>query len=233
MELLQKLQEAPHLIQAIYNKRQESLKPSAVADLANPTIYSNHFDIHQVKHRKSKDKVLNIVVQEYTSHFKLNDIKRQMDLINFLKDHEMKVADHKWRTEEWNTSVIRFFPQYSPSYFTKTYVSQRMTELLKPTPAAPEFQVKPIQIANEVLGKRLVLQVYAIEVRRDNFFQANKLFTAKATSPEDFVSFRLQNINPEAYNHAVALAAQIQNDSRMIIIKNVTKESFFIFDSQC
>jgi hypothetical protein len=83
-----------------------------------------------------------------------------------------------------------------------------------------------------VLGKRLVLQVYAIEVRRDDFFQANKLFTAKATSPEDFVSFRLQRVNPKAYNHAVALAAQIQNDSRMIIIENVIKESFFIFDSQ-
>jgi hypothetical protein len=62
-----------------------------------------------------------------------------MDLINFLKDHEMKVAGHEWRTEDWNTSVIGFIPQYSPSYFAKTYVSQRMTELLKPTLAAPEF----------------------------------------------------------------------------------------------
>jgi hypothetical protein len=40
-----------------------------------------------------------------------------------------------------------------------------------------------------VLGKQLALQVYAIKVQRDNFSQANKLFTAKATSPEDFVSF--------------------------------------------
>jgi hypothetical protein len=232
VELLQKLQEAPHLIQTIYNKRHESLKSSAVSDLANPAIYGNHFDIHQVKHGKSEDKVLNIVVQEYTSHFKLNDIKRQMDLINFLKDNAMKIADHEWRTEDWNTSVIGFLPQYSPSYFAKTYVSQRMTELLKPTLAAPEFRVKPIRIAHEVLGKRLVLQVYAIEVRRDDFFQANKLFTAKATSPEDFVSFRLQRVNPKAYNHAVALAAQIQNNSRMIIIENVIEESFFIFDSQ-
>jgi hypothetical protein len=162
----------------------------------------------------------------------LNDIKRQIDLINFLKDHEMKIADHEWKPEDWNTSVIGFLPQYSQLYFTKTYASQRMTELLKPPLAAPEFQVKPIQIANELLGKQLVLQVYAIKVQRDNFFQANKLFNAKATSPEDFVSFRLQQVNPKAFNHAVAFAAQIQNDSRMIIIKNVTKESFFIFDSQ-
>jgi hypothetical protein len=74
-----------------------------------------------------------------------------------------------------------------------------------------------------VLGKRLVLQVYAIEVWREDFFQANKLFTAKATSPEDFVSFHLQGVNPKAFNHAVALAAQIQNDSRMIIIENVAR----------
>jgi hypothetical protein len=139
IKLLQKLQEAPHLIQTIYNKRHESLKSSAVTNLTNSAIYSNHFDIHQVKHGKSNDKVLNIVVQEYTSHFKLNDIKQQMDLINFFKDHEMKIADHEWKPEDWNTSVIGFLPQYSPSYFTKTYVSQRMTELLEPTLAAPEF----------------------------------------------------------------------------------------------
>jgi hypothetical protein len=59
-----------------------------------------------------------------------------------------------------------------------------------------------------------------------------KLFNAKATSPEDFVSFCLQRANPKAFNHVVALAAQIQNDSCMIIIENVTEESFFIFDSQ-
>lgn len=230
--LLQKLQEAPHLIQTIYNKRHESLKVSAIANLTNDAIYSNHFDLHQVKLGKSEDKVLNIVIQGYTSHFKLNDIKRQMDLVNFLKEHEMKIAEHEWKPEDWNTSVIGFLPQYSPSYFNKAYVSQRMTDLLKPTLDAPEFRVKPIRIANEVLGKRLVLQVYAIEVRRDDFFRANKLFNSKTTSPEEFVSFRLQKVNQKAYNHAVALAAQIQNDSRMIIIDNVTEESFFIFDSQ-
>jgi hypothetical protein len=40
IELLQKLQEAPHLIQTIYNNRHESLKSSAVANLTNPAIYS-------------------------------------------------------------------------------------------------------------------------------------------------------------------------------------------------
>jgi hypothetical protein len=232
VELLQKLQEAHHLIQNIYNKRHESLKSSAVADLTNVAIYRNHFDLHQVKLGKTDDKVLNIIVQEYTSNFKLNDIKRQMDLINFLKNHNMKMVDHEWKPEDWNTSVIGFVPQFSPSYFTKSYVTQKMTELLKATVEAPEFRVKPIRIASEVLGKRLVLQVYAIEVRRNDFFHANKLFNATAISPEVYVSFRLQRVNRKAFNHAVALAAQIQNDSRMIIIENVTSESFFIFDSQ-
>jgi hypothetical protein len=81
-----------------------------------------------------------------------------------------------------------------------------------------------------VLGECLVL--YVIEVCREDVYRANKIFTSLADSPEEYVSFRLQRVNNKAFKHAITLAAQIQNDSRMIIVENVTEESYFIFKSQ-
>jgi uncharacterized membrane protein YkoI len=174
---------------------------------------------------------LNIVIQEYDSMFKLDEIKRQTDLIKILQDQKIKVMDHEWKQEDWNTSIIGIIPQYAPTYFSKEYVYHKMLELGKKS-SFPEFKIRQIRIANEVLGKRMLIQVYAIEVRRNDFYQANKSFLASIQSPEEYVTLRMQKVNPKAWKSALALTAQIQNDSRMIMVNNVTPESFFILETQ-
>jgi hypothetical protein len=42
----------------------------------------------------------------------------------------------------------------------------------------------------------------------------------------------LQRVNNKAFKNAIALAAQIQNTSHMIIVKNLTRELYFILESQ-
>jgi hypothetical protein len=229
---LKKFHEAPHLVKTLYNKRHETLRAPALEDLKNVDIYNNHFDLHQIVYGKRRENLLSIVIQEYTSHYKLTEIKRQMDIIPYLKENNMKIEDHEWKPEDWNTSLIGFIPKYAPSYFPKEYIYQKMLKLGNEIKDTPEFRIKTIRIIQEVLGKRLVIQVYAIEVRRCDNYQANKVFMTVAQSPEEYVSFRMQRVNEKAFKHAVAFSAQIQSDSRMITLENVTEESFFIYDVQ-
>jgi hypothetical protein len=53
-----------------------------------------------------------------------------------------------------------------------------------------------------------------------------------ANLPEEYVSLCLQRVSNKAFKNAIAFSAQIQNDSCMIIVKNVTEESYFILESQ-
>jgi hypothetical protein len=74
--------------------------------------------------------------------------------------------------------------------------------------------------------------VYAIEVRNEEYVKANKLFLQSASSVDEYVSFRTQRINQKAFQNAVALVAQIQKDSRLIVIENVSEDSFFVYDTE-
>jgi hypothetical protein len=53
-----------------------------------------------------------------------------------------------------------------------------------------------------------------------------------ANWPEEYVSLCLQRVNNKAFKNAIALAAQIQSTSHMIIVKNLTRELYFILESQ-
>jgi hypothetical protein len=172
------------------------------------------------------------VIQEYDSIFKLEEIKRQLDLIKFLQDKSIKVTDHEWKPEDWNTSIIGIIPQYAPTYFSKEYVYHKMLELGKQATFFPDFKVCQIRIADKLLGRHVVLQVYAIEVCRNDFYQANKAFIESTQSPEEYVTLRMQRVNQKVWKLALALTAQIQNNSRMIMVNNVTAESFFILKTQ-
>jgi hypothetical protein len=172
------------------------------------------------------------VIQEYDSVFKLEEIKRQLDLIKFLQDKSIKVTGHEWKPEDWNTSIIGIIPQYAPSYFSKEYVYHKMLELGKQATILPDFKVRQIRIADELLGRRVVLQVYAIEVHRNDFYQANKAFFESTQSPEEYVTLRIQRVNKKAWKSALALITQIQNNSCMIMVNNITAESFFILETQ-
>jgi hypothetical protein len=50
--------------------------------------------------------------------------------------------------------------------------------------------------------------------------------------PVEFVSFRMRKINIEAYQTAIALVAQHQNDLRTIVINNIPEEAFFVLEGE-
>jgi hypothetical protein len=131
------------------------MKTLVIDNLKYAEIYKNHFLLYQVIYGKMKEHTLNFVIPEYSSLFNLNDIKRQTDLIDFLYNHNMKMTEHVWKPDDWNTSVVGFIPQYAPTYYTKEYVRQKMNVLVQSTKNVPEFQVKTVKVSSEVLGKRL------------------------------------------------------------------------------
>jgi hypothetical protein len=232
VNLLKKFQEYPDLVPTVYNKRHEILKSSALDDLQNFAIYNNHFQINQVTIGKNRDEVLTVIIQEYASPVKLHELKRQGNLMSFLKLNGIRISEHDWMPEIWNTQVVGFIPKYTPSCFSKEYVYQHLQEALKDYPAMPEFRIRNIRITKEILGTRISVQVYAIEVKRTHHNMANSQLLKMADTPEDYVSFRTQIVNNKAFQHAVAMTAQIQNDTRTIIIENVSEEAYFIYESQ-
>jgi hypothetical protein len=232
VDLLKKLAEHSTQVQSLYNKRHEVLKPPALEDLNNQDIYFNHFQIFQVVIGKNQDEVLNTIIQEYKSTLSLYELKRQTDLIPYLNQKKIKINEHEWTPEVWNTQVVGFIPKYTPSYFPKEYVHGKTLEFLKSHVSMPEFKIRKVRVSKIVLKQRITVQVYAIEVKREVSFAADKVLLTAAETAEDYVSFRTQYVNEKAFEHAVALTAQIQNDTRAIVINNVSEEAFFILDSQ-
>ena len=219
-------------ITQIYNKRHEMLKLAALEDLKNPAIYTNHFDIHQVPIGRDNKEVLNIIIQEFSSILKLNEMKRQSEIIPFLRQINMRLSEYEWSADIWNTKVIGFLTKYDPSYFPKEYVYQRVSNLLKAVNDLADFKIRQIRVSTEVLGSRITIQVYAIEVKREDHHKAHKQFLKHLESPEEYISFRTQEINEKAFKNAVAVVAQLQSDTRAIVIENVSEDAYFILDSQ-
>jgi hypothetical protein len=232
VELLKYIIQEKDSIMTIYNKRHEILRAPALDDLKNIEIYKNHFDCHQVVYGKNQDQVLYTIIQDFTSQLKIHEIKNQRNLIPFLKQHNLRITDHEWTSDIWNTRLIGFLPAYAPTYFPKEYVYQRMIEITKGNSTVPEFRLKHIRLSNEVLGRHFTVNVYAIEVKNTDYIKANKVFLQSAESADEYVSFRTQKVNEKAFKNAIALVAQIQDDSRSIVIENVSEEAFFIYDSQ-
>jgi len=232
IEFLKQISLANENVSVIYNKRHEILRYSALEDLKNVDIYKNHFDLHQVTYGKNQEFRIAIVIQDFDSKLKTHEMKRQLNLIPFLKQNKLRIIDHEWDSATWNTRLIGFLPVYSPTHFPKEYVYQRMISLVKHVKEIPDFRVRHIWMSDEVLGKRFSVQVYAIEVKNTDFNQANKIFLQSAESVDEYISFRTKSKNEKAFKNAIALVAQIQNDSRIIIIENVSEEAFFVYDAQ-
>jgi hypothetical protein len=221
VNLLKKLTDFPTQVQAIYNKRHEVLKTAALADLQNHDFYVNHFQIHQVVIGKKKDEILNVVIQEYKSSLNLYELKRQTDLIPYLKQMDIRINDHEWTPDTWNTQVVGYIPKYAPSYFPKDYVHCKTLEFLQSHPTMPAFKIRNVRISKKILNQRITVQVYAIKVQRETYSVANKVLMSAAETVEDYVSFRMQHVNEKAFENAIAITAQIQNDTRSIVIEQV------------
>ena len=219
-------------VTAIVNKRHEILRLGAVNSMKNEEIYNNHFDLHKVEIGKEKEKQLVTIIQEIQSEQSLAFLKKNTQLITFLKEHRIRLQQHEWRAEEWNTRMIGFLPQLSPTHFSKELATKIFTSKLKGVNDAPRFKLKQITVATTLLNTRIRVQVYGIEVQAQDFYTANRIMVKHTNAPEDFVSFRLQRINVPAFNNAIAYTTQVQAELRTIVINRVSEDSFFILENQ-
>jgi hypothetical protein len=124
-------------------------------------------------------------------------------------------------------NVVGFLTKFSTAHHPKDFVLALLnTRLSKQT--MPHFKIKQTSITGEINNLKIRIQVYAIEVQNKNARLAEKILMQHEEDPVEFVSFRMRKINNEAYQTAIALVTQHQNDLRTIVINNILEEAFVL-----
>jgi hypothetical protein len=128
-------------------------------------------------------------------------------------------------------NVAGFLTKFSPAYHPKDFVLVTLNNRLNKQ-TMPHFKIKQTSILGEINNRKIRIQVYAIEVQNKDARLAEKLLMKHEEDPVEFVSFRMRKINIEAYQTAIALVAQHQNDLHTIVINNISKEAFFVLEEE-
>jgi hypothetical protein len=116
-----------------------------------------------------------IVIQDLESNLQLHELKRQLQLIPFLKSNNIQITNHEWDNDTWNTQTIGFLPVYLPKHCTKEYVYDCMIGKLNSADTL-DFRIKHMWLVQEVMAKKIRVPVYAIEICNNEYVKANKLF---------------------------------------------------------
>jgi hypothetical protein len=69
----------------------------------------------------------------------LSQIKYQSKKIPYLRAQKIQVTDHEWKIEEWDTTVLGFLTQVSPSYFSREYAMKYVEDKIKSATNKPKF----------------------------------------------------------------------------------------------
>ena len=215
----------------ILNKRCEVLKVAAIMSLNNQEVYLNHFEPHH-RERQTESVVKEVVIiQTLRTSLSLSEIKRQTGVIDYLKTHNIQLSAHEWTTSIWNVQSIGFLTKYSPTHQPKELVLFNMNKKYGKINNMPQFKLKPTSVATTINKQRIRVQVYAIEVQAKDAKMAEKVMLTTSDSPEDFISFRMKRMNYKAFQHAIAMVAQTQNDLRTIVLNNISEEAYFVLES--
>jgi hypothetical protein len=96
----------------------------------------------------------------------------------------------------------------------------------------PHFRLRQVTIQSTIHNKRVSIKVYAIETQSKDARVAEKLFFKHAEDPDEFIAFKMQKISSKAFNNAIALVAQHQNDVWTVVINNVSEEAYFVLEGK-
>jgi hypothetical protein len=96
----------------------------------------------------------------------------------------------------------------------------------------PQYRLRVIPLRTKVKGINLRVRVYAVEVRSAQFKLANKAKTDKCSQPDDFISFRVQQLDETAFANSIAITAQYQQDLQTVVVNNISEEAYFILEYQ-
>jgi CRISPR/Cas system endoribonuclease Cas6 (RAMP superfamily) len=128
-------------------------------------------------------------------------------------------------------NVVGFLTKFSPVHHPKDLVLATLnTRLNKQT--MTHFKIKQTSISGEINNRKVRIQVYATEVKNKEAKLAEKLLMKHEEDPVKFVSFRMRKINIEAYQTAISLVSQHQNDLRTIVINKISEEAFFVLEGE-
>ena len=217
---------------AICNKNHEILKPATVTMMANESNYAANFDLHYTTRQKQEDMKQVVIIQTIKTTSTIAYIKKQPGILPFLKANNIQVSAHEWISTIWDVTTIGFFSKYSPQHHPKDMATFHVNTQLAHIKKLPHFRLRQVAVQSSFKGRRLRIQVYAVEVAAKDARQAESLILKHMDGPEDFISFRLRNVNPKAFNNAVAIIAQHQNDLRTVVVNNVSSEAFFVLEGE-
>ena len=232
IQFLKHLKTTESTVTAIFNKRHENLKIGAIESLSNEQIYQNHFDMHSVIIGKNKNEKLITVIQEIQTTSTIPQIKRNPEVFKYLREQKIQIHEHEWKTEDWNIKTVGFLPKFSPLHHPKELASKALNMTLRQVSTMPSFRLRKVTLNATVFQTTLKVQVYAIEVQAQHASRANRVLMEHIKHPEEYVSFRMQYINKQAFEKAIAYTAQFHDDLRTIVIKQVSEDAFFILENQ-
>jgi hypothetical protein len=218
----------------IYNKRNELLKPVAISALYEESVYKNHFDGHSSdKKIKGMQQKLTTVIQRVHSSFTLNQIKKMTGMMDFLRTNNIRIVEHQWSQDDWDTRMIGFFPSSAPDHHTKDEITKNINERMKKwSVPMPKYRISVVPLHATIKGLRIRVFVFGIEVRSKDVRSAYTALADNISQPDDFIPFRMRQVNEEAFNNGVAMVAEYQQDLRTIVIDNVTTDAYFVMENK-
>ena len=232
VQFLQFLINNVHPNVVIVNKRHEILKVAAVMALTSDDIYNNHFDIHFKTYPRQDEVKQAVIIQTIQTTLSLAEIKKQPGVIAFLSAHKIQLSIHEWTTSIWEVNTIGFLSNFSPRHHPKEMALFTLTTKFKSIRQMPQFRIKQEQVQAEINNQKVRIQVYAIEVQSKDKQLADKLLLKHAEDPDEYVSYRMRYVSSKAFNNAVALVAQHQNDLRTVVINNVSESAYFVLEEE-
>ena len=218
----------------ILNKRNENLKTAAIAALVDSAVHKNHFDVNtSVKGSPKSPKEMITIVQTFHTQVTLTSIKNLRGVMQCLRENKIQMTEHQWSAEDWDVKLIGFLPNFSPSHHPReTVVKTLNTKWRTNDTMMPQYRLRVIPLRTKVKGLNLRIQVYAVEVRTAQFKLANKAMKEHHSQPDEFISFRVKQIDEKAFANGIAITAQHQQDLRTVVVNNISEDAFFILEHQ-
>ena len=215
----------------IMNKRSETLKPTVLPALNNKEVYANHFDMHyQYRGAKDSRRITVHVIQKFQGIQNEYEIKKVNKVMDFLKDNNIQVKTHLWKSEEWSTVVLGFFTKIFPRYTPQDQavkMAQKMFNIQnKKKSQMPLFRMKEINVTTKTPTGKISVKVYGIEVKTYDAKRGSEAIRQMA-QPTDFVLFQMKKVNEKAFNNAVRFASKLKSNTQVIMMNNVTEGAFF------
>jgi hypothetical protein len=216
----------------VFNKKHKVLKTAAVMALSGEEIYRNHFDIHYSTLKNDEETKQAIIIQYIQINLTLSAIKNQPGVLAFLKTNKIYINIHEWTPTNWDVTCIGFLSKFLPSHHPKELALLTITTKFAFLKQMPQSRLKQVTIRSTIYNKIVSIKVYAIETVNKDTRAAEKLFLKHAEDPDEFIAFKMQKINQKAFNNAIALVAQHQNNLRTVVINNISKEAYFVLEGE-